>query len=179
MADQPVIHTFISYPDVPQRSICLRKLSSLQTDPPSPEVAPASSVAKARRRQPTSFASCQHMKTSSHLQAAPTHADSVREHAASIYSEFCENRAGATPGIREVFPEEFAALNLVTTEPGIRVTSSVFKVTGGKGAVINVELGRFWRNLHTHVLHDPVACNSREPRSFWLLKEYPKPMWYT
>jgi alkylation response protein AidB-like acyl-CoA dehydrogenase len=44
---------------------------------------------------------------------------------------------------------------------------------------LNVGLDRFFRDVRTHTLHDPVAYKNRELGRFQLLDEVPEPTWYT
>jgi alkylation response protein AidB-like acyl-CoA dehydrogenase len=114
-----------------------------------------------------------------HLRAATVLADSAGEHAARLYAKYGENRAALTAAERGEFAEHVASVKVVTTDTGLRVTNGVFEVTGAKATATKVGLDRFWRNIRTHTLHDPVAYKNRELGRFQLLGEYPEPSWYT
>lgn len=117
-----------------------------------------------------------------HLRVAAALADSAGEHATQIYSKFggsLENRAALKPEDRGEFAEHVAAVKVVTTDTGLRVTSGVFEVTGSKATAARVGLDRFWRDIRTHTLHDPVAYKNRELGRYQLLGEHPAPTWYT
>lgn len=75
--------------------------------------------------------------------------------------------------------EWVASVKVVTTDTGLRVTAGVFEVTGAKATSQKVGLDRFWRDIRTHSLHDPVAYKNRELGRFELLDEVPEPTWYT
>ena len=67
--------------------------------------------------------------------------------------------------------ELVASVKIVTTDNGLRVTSGVFEVTGARATGKKVGLDRFWRDIRTHTLHDPVAYKNRELGRFVLLDE--------
>lgn len=75
--------------------------------------------------------------------------------------------------------EWVASVKVVATDTGLRVTAGVFEVTGAKSTAKKVSLDRFWRDIRTHTLHDPVAYKNRELGRYQLLGEIPEPTWYT
>ncbi len=72
-----------------------------------------------------------------------------------------------------------AAAKQRAIDTGLEVASRVFEVTGARATARAVGLDRFWRNLRTHSLHDPVAYKRREVGRYALLDEIPEPTWYT
>lgn len=72
-----------------------------------------------------------------------------------------------------------ASLKVVTTDTGLRVTSGIFEVMGATATKNKFGADRFWRDIRTHTLHDPVAYKNRELGRFQLLDEIPEPTWYT
>jgi alkylation response protein AidB-like acyl-CoA dehydrogenase len=52
-------------------------------------------------------------------------------------------------------------------------------VTGARASANAVGLDRFWRNVRTHTLHDPVAYKRREVGAHLLTGELPEPTWYS
>lgn len=55
---------------------------------------------------------------------------------------------------------------------------SPFEVTGARATARGEGLDRFWRNVRTHTLHDPVAYKRREAGRHLLTGEPPEPTWY-
>lgn len=53
-----------------------------------------------------------------------------------------------------------------------------FEVTGARSTATSEGLDRFWRNIRTHTLHDPVAYKRREVGRWVLEGELPEPTWY-
>ena len=111
--------------------------------------------------------------------AAEALADKVNAEADSLYAKYSDNRAAVTAEQRGEFAEWVASLKVVTTDTGLKITSGVFEVTGSRSTAAKVGLDRFWRDLRTHTLHDPVAYKNRELGRYLLLGEYPEPTWYT
>lgn len=109
-------------------------------------------------------------------------ADRAGSEVASIYQKYSGDlvtRAKLTARERGELAEWVASTKVVTTDTGLRVTSGVFEVTGAKATSSKVGLDRFFRDIRTHTLHDPVAYKNRELGRFSLLDEVPAPTWYT
>ncbi|RAK95205.1 thermophilic desulfurizing enzyme family protein [Aspergillus ibericus CBS 121593] len=114
-----------------------------------------------------------------HLRAAEALADRAGNELATLYSQHSDNRPGLTSQQRGEVAEWIASVKVVTTDVGLRVTSGVFEVTGARATSLKVGLDRFWRDIRTHTLHDPVAYKNRELGRYALLGEVPEPSWYT
>ncbi|KAH8426516.1 thermophilic desulfurizing enzyme family protein [Aspergillus melleus] len=114
-----------------------------------------------------------------HLRAAEALADRAGEQLASLYARHGGNRAGLTPEERGEVAEWIASVKVVTTDVGLQVSSGVFEVTGARATASKVGLDRFWRDIRTHTLHDPVAYKRRELGRYALLGELPEVTWYT
>ncbi|KAK9795620.1 putative Acyl-CoA dehydrogenase/oxidase [Seiridium cardinale] len=114
-----------------------------------------------------------------HLRAATALVDKAGLEADAIYSKFSTKRSGLTARERGELAEWVASAKVVTTDTGLRITSGVFEVTGAKSTATKVGLDRFWRDIRTHTLHDPVSYKNRELGRYQLLDEVPEPTWYT
>lgn len=77
------------------------------------------------------------------------------------------------------FKAHLRAAEALATDTGLRVTAGVFEVTGARATSIKVGLDRFWRDVRTHSLHDPVAYKNRELGRYTLLDEILEVTWYT
>jgi len=75
--------------------------------------------------------------------------------------------------------EHVAALKVVSTDVALDVTNTIFEVTGARATSNKVGLDRFWRNVRTHTLHDPVAYKRREVGDHFLNGTYPEFTLYT
>ncbi|KAK4141007.1 acyl-CoA dehydrogenase/oxidase [Dichotomopilus funicola] len=114
-----------------------------------------------------------------HLRAAETLADRAGAEADKLYEKYGNQRAGLTLQERGDWAEWVASVKVVATDTGLRVTSGVFEVTGARATASKVGLDRFWRDLRTHTLHDPVAYKNRELGKYFVLGQAPDPTWYT
>ena len=116
-----------------------------------------------------------------HLRAATALADRANLEAARLYTKYVDSgdRAKFTAAERGEFAEWVASVKVVATDTSLRVTSGVFEVTGSRSTAAKVGLDRFWRDVRTHTLHDPVSYKNREQGRYYLLDEHPEPTWYT
>ncbi|KAI8935815.1 hypothetical protein NX059_007332 [Plenodomus lindquistii] len=117
-----------------------------------------------------------------HLRAAVALADRAGDEVSSVYAKYggdLANRAKLTARERGELAEWVASTKVVTTDTGLSVTAGVFEVTGASATTQKIGLDRFWRDIRTHTLHDPVAYKNRELGRFQLVDEIPEPTWYT
>lgn len=103
-----------------------------------------------------------------HLRAAETLVDRAALELSNIYEKHGEKRT-VTPRERGDLAEWIASAKVVTTDTALRVTAGVFEVTGSRATGRKVGLDRFWRDVRTHTLHDPVAYKNRELGEYLLL----------
>lgn len=66
-----------------------------------------------------------------------------------------------------------------TTRVALEVTSGIFEVTGARATTSAGGFDRFWRDVRTHTLHDPVAYKLREVGDHVLNGRFPEPGWYS
>ena len=81
--------------------------------------------------------------------------------------------------LRSELAEWVASVKVVTTDTGLRVTSGMFEMIRARAMSLKVGLDRFWRDIRTHTLHDPVAYKNWELKRYKLLDEAPEPTRYT
>ena len=105
-----------------------------------------------------------------HLRAAETLVDRAGKEIADIYGKYGANRE-VTEKERGEAAEWVASAKVVTTDTALRVTAGVFEVTGSRATGRKVGLDRFWRDVRTHTLHDPVAYKNRELGKYVLLNK--------
>jgi alkylation response protein AidB-like acyl-CoA dehydrogenase len=74
---------------------------------------------------------------------------------------------------------DVAASKVITTKTGLEITSQMFEVMGARAAAGPARLDRYWRNLRTHTLHDPVDYKIRELGDWALNHKLPKPTFYS
>jgi alkylation response protein AidB-like acyl-CoA dehydrogenase len=74
---------------------------------------------------------------------------------------------------------EVAKLKVVSTDAALDVTARIFEVTGARSTAAGYGFDRFWRNIRTHTLHDPVAYKRREVGDHYLTGRVPEFTLYT
>ncbi|UXM99652.1 acyl-CoA dehydrogenase family protein [Xanthomonas hortorum pv. pelargonii] len=72
-----------------------------------------------------------------------------------------------------------AAAKVATTRVGLEVCSKLFEVTGARATHAALRLDRYWRNLRTQTLHDPVDYKLRELGEWALCQQPPTPSFYS
>lgn len=100
-------------------------------------------------------------------------------HTSDQWAATVEGRASITPERRGNVAATVATVKVVTTDTGLLVTSGVFEMLGSKATAKKANFDRFWRDIRTHSLHDPVAYKRREVGRWTLVGEIPEPTWYT
>lgn len=63
-------------------------------------------------------------------------------------------------------------------EAALEVTSRIFELMGARAAARTYGFDRFWRNVRTHTLHDPIHYKVIEVGDFALNGRYPEPDYY-
>ncbi|MGW7489670.1 acyl-CoA dehydrogenase family protein [Streptomyces sp. NPDC054786] len=109
------------------------------------------------------------------LWAAEALADRVSEEGQRLHGD----PDAVTAQDRGEFEVRVAAVKARATEVALEVTQRIFEVTGARSTASAEGLDRFWRNVRTHTLHDPVAYKRREVGRFVLDGELPEPTWYS
>jgi alkylation response protein AidB-like acyl-CoA dehydrogenase len=109
------------------------------------------------------------------VRAVEALADDVNAHVVSA------DAAGAhlTWDERGELAEHVAALRVVVNDVALEVTSKIFEVTGARATSNAVGMDRFWRNVRTHTLHDPIVYKQREVGDHFLNGRYPEFTVYT
>ncbi|KAL9050168.1 MAG: hypothetical protein Q9162_006802 [Coniocarpon cinnabarinum] len=113
-----------------------------------------------------------------HLRAAEALADRAGDKVSAIYASRSQKR-DITAEERGDLAEWVASVKVVATDTALRVTAGVFEVTGARATASKVGLDRFWRDVRTHTLHDPVAYKEQELGTYLLKGQVPEPSWYT
>ncbi|MGW7635149.1 acyl-CoA dehydrogenase family protein [Streptomyces decoyicus] len=109
------------------------------------------------------------------LWAAEALADRVSEEGQRLH----DDPDAVTEQGRGEFEVRVAAVKARATEVALEVTQRIFEVTGARSTASVEGLDRFWRNIRTHTLHDPVAYKRREVGRFVLDGALPEPTWYS
>jgi alkylation response protein AidB-like acyl-CoA dehydrogenase len=95
----------------------------------------------------------------------------LQELAEAYFNRSAENRARASVAV--------SAAKAFTTEASLKVTSTLFQVTGSGSTLKKYNLDRHWRNVRTLTLHDPVDYKYRLIGDYQLTGEAPPVTAYT
>lgn len=68
---------------------------------------------------------------------------------------------------------------MITTQSGLDVVNRIFEVMGASATRSSLRTDRFWRNLRTYTLHDPVDYKLRELGEWALADIPPRPTFYS
>ncbi|PAD35794.1 acyl-CoA dehydrogenase family protein [Terribacillus saccharophilus] len=71
------------------------------------------------------------------------------------------------------------AANAFGTKVALHVTSEIFQVMGARSATRKNNFDRFWRNVRTHSLHNPIEYKRKNIGRWMLTGEYPTPTVYS
>jgi alkylation response protein AidB-like acyl-CoA dehydrogenase len=90
-------------------------------------------------------------------------------------------RAGdtLTPEGRGQVAVAVATAKVLATRAGLEVTNRIFDGVGARGTTAKLALDRYWRNLRTHTLHDPVDYKRRDIGRWLLADAWPTPSFYS
>jgi len=107
--------------------------------------------------------------------------------AEALVRDASEKVSAALDAPNEITPERrgelavlLSAAKAVAVEVGIDVTTKLFELTGGRSTARSFELDRFFRDLRTQSLHDPVAQKRLQVGSYLLRGQYPLAVdWYS
>jgi alkylation response protein AidB-like acyl-CoA dehydrogenase len=99
--------------------------------------------------------------------------------AGSALSSAWQEEDALTPRGRGEVALRVASAKVATTRAGLSVTNGMFDVMGARATAASADLDRYWRNLRTHTLHDPVDYKVRELGEFALNDKVPTPSFYS
>ncbi|AMU26594.1 dibenzothiophene desulfurization enzyme C [Mycobacteroides abscessus] len=68
-----------------------------------------------------------------------------------------------------------SGVKALTSQVALDITSRIFEVIGARGTHPRYGFDRFWRNIRTHTLHDPVSYKIAEVGNYILNGRYPVP----
>ncbi|MCS3429864.1 acyl-CoA dehydrogenase family protein [Klebsiella sp. BIGb0407] len=72
-----------------------------------------------------------------------------------------------------------ATAKVAATRHGLAICSALFDVTGARATNASLGLDRYWRNLRTQTLHDPVDYRIYELGQWALNEQFPTPSFYS
>lgn len=98
--------------------------------------------------------------------------------AAAVQAALARGRAVTERERGEAAIEAYAA-KVNATHVALDVTARIFELTGARSTASRYRFDRYWRNVRTHTLHDPVFYKAREVGDFSLNGRIPEPSLYS
>jgi alkylation response protein AidB-like acyl-CoA dehydrogenase len=80
---------------------------------------------------------------------------------------------------RGEFAIEAAVARIAAAQTGLDVTSRIFEILGSRATTKALSFDRFWRNLRTQTLHDPIDYKILAVGDFILNNDIPNPTFYS
>lgn len=87
--------------------------------------------------------------------------------------------AGLTAEQRGEVSIAIATAKIAATNTSLYVTQNIFQVMGARATTAQLNLDRFWRNVRTQTLHDPVDYKYQEIGEWVLTAKVPDPSFYS
>ncbi len=109
------------------------------------------------------------------LKASAALADSA---AAAVQEALAKGHKATARERGEAAAEAYAA-KVHATHVALDITSRVFELTGARSTAEKYRFDRFWRNVRTHTLHDPVFYKAKEVGEFVLNDRIPEVSLYS
>ncbi len=72
-----------------------------------------------------------------------------------------------------------ATAKIAATNTSLYITQNIFQVMGARATTAQLNLDRFWRNVRTQTLHDPVDYKYQEVGEWVLTGKVPDPSFYS
>ena len=72
-----------------------------------------------------------------------------------------------------------ATAKIAATNTSLYVTQNIFQVMGARATTAQLNLDRFWRNVRTQTLHDPIDYKYQEVGEWVLTAKVPDPSFYS
>ncbi|MCI4675931.1 acyl-CoA dehydrogenase family protein [Candidatus Mycolicibacterium alkanivorans] len=106
-------------------------------------------------------------------------ADAAARETARLLQQIWDKDDAVTPEDRGELMVRVSGVKALATKAGLDVASGIFEVIGARGTHPNYGFDRFWRNVRTHTLHDPVAYKIADVGNYVLNGRYPVPTLYS
>jgi len=102
-------------------------------------------------------------------------ADAAAREAARLLQQTWERGDALDPKDRGELMVKVSGVKALSTKVALDITSRIFEVIGARGTHPKYGFDRFWRNVRTHSLHDPVAYKIVDVGNHALNGRYPVP----
>lgn len=98
---------------------------------------------------------------------------SLADHAALTVQSALARGPSVTARERGEAAAEAYAAKIHATQVSLDVTARIFELTGARSTAESYRFDRYWRNVRTHTLHDPVFYKAKEVGDFVLNDRIP------
>ncbi len=105
--------------------------------------------------------------------------ESHTNHVASLFQKAWDKGKQLTAAERGEVAVAIASAKVLSTKVGLNVTSKIFEVMGARAGASKYGFDRYWRNMRTHTLHDPIVYKVHEVGNWVLNKQIPSFTLYT
>ena len=68
---------------------------------------------------------------------------------------------------------------IAATKIGLTIAHQMFELMGARSTSANYGFDRYWRNLRTFTLHDPIDYKIKDVGNWVLNNQYPEPNFYS
>jgi alkylation response protein AidB-like acyl-CoA dehydrogenase len=102
-------------------------------------------------------------------------ADAAAREAAHLLQRIWEKGTELTPEDRGELMVKISGVKALATNAALDINSRIFEVIGARGTHPKYGFDRFWRNVRTHTLHDPVSYKIADVGKHTLNGHYPTP----
>lgn len=106
-------------------------------------------------------------------------AAALTEQAAEVLQAAWQEGERLTPELRGECAVAIAAAKVLVTRVGLDITTRMFEVMGARATAAKYRFDRYWRNVRTFTLHDPVDYKVREVGNWALNDHLPTPGFYS
>ncbi|MBQ0721522.1 MAG: acyl-CoA dehydrogenase family protein [Gammaproteobacteria bacterium] len=113
------------------------------------------------------------------LSAQLAAAEAMAYEAARLVDKALNARAGASAkdmaSLRAAASVAVSQAKIVATDTGLKVCQDVFTACGARSALREQNMDRFWRDIRTLSLHDPLSFRTRSVGEYLLQNKFPTP----
>lgn len=95
-------------------------------------------------------------------------AEALTDVAGQRFEEAVARGNAITPDDRNLAAAAIYAAKVHTSRTALEITSKIFELMGARATASRYGYDRFWRNIRTHTLHDPLVYKSREVGNYAL-----------
>ncbi|WP_396932491.1 acyl-CoA dehydrogenase family protein [Mycolicibacterium sp.] len=106
-------------------------------------------------------------------------ADAAAREAARLLQTTWDAGDAVTQELRGELMVKVSGVKALATRVSLDITGRIFEVIFARGTHPSYGFDRFWRNVRTHTLHDPLAYKINEVGRYVLNGTYPTPSFYS